>query len=263
MESRLTCGTTVDTIHPAFHAMDFDLRQHPGFDHQFYSLASHDSYKPRIGHLYGEGRGLPVDCHLRPASAQDVRGLIAAGYHQPGQTLIPVTHHFTDIHPTFVNPRQYEAIMRRRMKKMRQQRALGLNQIKVKRKVKYETRSRHARSRIRGKDGKFLSAAENNETRTASTLLKVQEKESRVEKTPCCAENHDEVRLPQPNQEERESSVKLEMEAIESYSMNSDEMLEDLRASHGQIGGRDLGHTSVFERGHSLRHHDSIFESRR
>ena len=66
----------------------------------------------------------------------------------------------------FVNAKQYLAIQRRRMKKMNSLKKHNFG--KLKKRVKFEKRSLHAKKRIRTKDGKFISRPDNSTQTEAS-----------------------------------------------------------------------------------------------
>lgn len=236
--------------------MDLDHRM-AVYDMGHYTQPGMNPFAPIPGHLYGDNSYLQLEEDGDHHYAKKVQHLM------PTQTLIPLTHHFTENNPTFVNAKQYEAIMRRRMKKMKQQKALGISHMRIKKKYKYETRSLHARKRQRAKDGKFLSVPENNDARTVSTVLKVQEDEPEEERTPCCADEPEEE-LPRRNEiAEKEGKVKLEIDNMDNMSMNSEELLGDFRAGPRRSTRRDHLDHSAFEDGPSLRHHDSLFDSKR
>merc|ERR1711976_32670 len=85
------------------------------------------------------------------------------------QTLVPL-YHDTNNTTTFVNSKQYQPILRlrckkiKRMKKAEQMKNSLTKQLPIRKnkksKVKYESRSKHAKKRTRAKNGKFLSKAE-------------------------------------------------------------------------------------------------------
>lgn len=153
--------------------------------------------------------------------------------------------------------------MRRRMKKMRQQKGQNYGHMKIKKKYKYETRSRHAKNRQRAKDGKFLSLPENEQARTESTVLKEQEDEPEEEKVPCCAEEAQDDHPKEKMMEEKEDKVKLEMDHLDNISMNSEELLAGFVTGTRRASRRDLPDHSPFEDGPSLRRHDSLFDTKR
>lgn len=163
----------------------------------------------------------------------------------------------------FVNPKQYDAIMRRRVKKMRQQKSNMTNSLKIKKKYKYETRSKHARNRKRAKDGKFLSATDNQDGQTVSTVLKQQEEETFNDKTPCCADEAEADTQGKKEIEEKDSKLKLELENMDAISMNSDELMRGFRSGSRRSNRMDHLDHHTFEEGPTLRHHDSLFDAKR
>lgn len=154
--------------------------------------------------------------------------------------------------------------MRRRMKKMRQQKGVAPLGMKIKKKYKYETRSKHARNRKRAKDGKFLSAPDNQENKTVSTVLKAQDDDEEEEvRVPC---NVEEPQEPQPKRKQetiKEEKVKLEMDTMDNISMNSEELLGDFRTGARRSSRKEPMDHHAFEEPPSLRHHDSLFEGKR
>lgn len=90
----------------------------------------------------------------------------------PHHTYLPVSHNTSEMNTTFVNPKQFEAIMRLRMKRMNSKRTKGgmmRPHAKLKQTFKYESRSKHAKKRMRAANGKFLKGRVNDETATKST----------------------------------------------------------------------------------------------
>lgn len=66
---------------------------------------------------------------------------------------VPVNSNFGD-RPIYVNPKQYTAILKRRMKKIHKK--LKSTAVLIKHKIKYVKRSKHAKNRKRDKNGKFI-----------------------------------------------------------------------------------------------------------
>lgn len=97
------------------------------------------------------------------------------GTYFSNQTLLPINK-YVDNSPMFVNPKQYETILMMRFKKMKRSgNGYYLNhKFRSKKKVKYESRSRHAKKRKRAKDGKFLPNTTENctDNLSSSTILK-------------------------------------------------------------------------------------------
>jgi hypothetical protein len=153
--------------------------------------------------------------------------------------------------------------MRRRMKKMRQQKGIGPLGMKIKKKYKYETRSRHARNRKRAKDGKFLSAPDNQENKTVSTVLKAQDEGEEEEREPCMADEPEEPQPKRKHEAEKEEKIKLEMENMDNISMNSEELLGAFRSGTRRTSRREPIDHNAFEEAPTLRHHDSLFEGKR
>ncbi len=85
-----------------------------------------------------------------------------------------MTTKFSGSTPVFVNAKQYEAINRRRAKKVikEQRNQAMVRSVKIKKRYKYDSRSRHAKSRKRAQDGKFLKATDPQDSRTAGTRLR-------------------------------------------------------------------------------------------
>ena len=182
---------------------------------------------------------------------------------QPQKTLIPINHHYmSDVNPTFVNPKQYEAIMRRRMKKMKQQKVIGHNRMRVKRKFKYETRSRHAKNRKRAKDGKFLSVPDQRSSRTESTVLRPQDDEPEdEEREPCCADETEQEKPVKREERERVANTRLEMDRSDNFSINSDDLLGTYKPISRRVSRREQAEAPAPEP--MLRKNDSLFDSRR
>lgn len=237
---------------------DLDPRLHSAYDMSLYTQAPNEQYRHLNSQLYVDAS------HLQLEEDMD-RQYKHAPHLAPTKTLIPINHHFmTDINPTFVNPKQYEAIMRRRMKKMKQQKVYGLSRMRVKKKYKYETRSRHAKNRKRAKDGKFLSAPDQQSSKTESTVLRPQDEEGEEEeKKPCCADDEEE-QIPMKKQKaEKNAKIKLEMDQSEHFSINSDELLGNFTNLSKRVSRRDNLDQPSLEKGPSLRKNDSLFEPRR
>ena len=85
---------------------------------------------------------------------------------------IPVNSRF-DSRPVYVNPKQYNAILKRRMKKIKKN--LMYEKTQIKKRNKSIKRSIHAKNRKRDKTGKFSS-------RQAQADKEKPEKEEAVEK---------------------------------------------------------------------------------
>ena len=81
---------------------------------------------------------------------------------------IPVNSRF-DSRPVYVNPKQYDAILKRRMKKIKKN--LTGNTTLFKRKIKSERRSLHAKNRKRDTTGKFKSKATKTNESGQNTVL--------------------------------------------------------------------------------------------
>jgi len=240
-----------------YSSMELDQRQQ-SYDFGIYTQPHNNSFHHYGGsHLFGESGHNQLEDETDKYCGKNMHSLM------PTQTLIPINHHFSDINPTFVNPKQYEAIMRRRMKKMKQQRALGFNRMRIKKKFKYETRSNHAKNRKRAKDGKFLSGPEQNDARTVSTVLRPQDEEPTEERVPCCAEEEQEDRRKREI-DEKEAKVKLEMDHEDNISMNSDDLLGPFKVGSKKVSRREHPHDhSMLEEGPSLRRNDSLFDTKR
>lgn len=90
----------------------------------------------------------------------------------PSHTYLPVNQPSSDMNTAFVNPKQYEAIMRLRMNRMKRQNKKGRmmgSSAKLKQTFKYESRSNHAKKRSRASNGKFLKGKVTDETSTKFT----------------------------------------------------------------------------------------------
>lgn len=121
----------------------------------------------------------------------------------PNHTYMPLHQHTSEMNTTFVNPKQFEAIMRLRMKRMNSRKAkVGYMRAhtKLKQTFKYESRSKHAKKRMRASNGKFLKGKVNDETATKSTGDHAFDEQAPEE--PC---NADET----PRERERHSISKL------------------------------------------------------
>lgn len=154
--------------------------------------------------------------------------------------------------------------MRRRMKKMKQQKLMGYNRMRVKRKFKYETRSRHAKNRKRAKDGKFLSVPDQQSSRTESTVLRPQDEEGEEEeKVPCCADEMEEEQQMKIEDGDKNGRVKLEMDNSEHFSINSDDLLGAYKPISKKVSRRENPDLSTLDDGPSLRKNDSLFEPKR
>lgn len=245
---------------------DLDPRLHSAYDMSLYTQPAHDQFRNLASHLYGDPGHLQLEDELERHHARKMQPLLVAfNLPKPTQTLIPINHHYTaDSNPTFVNPKQYEAIMRRRMKKMKLQNNYGLNRTKVKKKYKYETRSRHAKNRKRAKDGKFLSVPGQESSRTASTILRPQDEEPEEEvKVPCYAEDQEKEAANTQGKPEKKKKVKMEMDESDNLSINSDEFF----GANKQQFSRRVSKREPIEQQASdeltLRKHDSLMEIKR
>jgi hypothetical protein len=176
---------------------------------------------------------------------------------------------YNDNNSVFVNPRQYEAIQRRRAKKLKQQKAHIGNIVKIKQKFKYKTRSNHAKNRKRASDGKFVSNPQRQDSKTASSA---HEPEANEEERPCCADEEEEnrdaslSRKGKPHAKESKpfkTKLKKEEGMVEDdrASMNSEELFGKLNISKqnstrpGQMA-TDVGRGETL----SLRRNDSLYD---
>lgn len=75
--------------------------------------------------------------------------------------LVPINNYMGQC-PVYVNAKQYDAILRRRMKKIRRDGMVPLPPARSR--VRYTKRSLHAKRRERGKDGKFVSKLKSEES---------------------------------------------------------------------------------------------------
>lgn len=96
--------------------------------------------------------------------AEKKRGEAAAG---KAQFLVPINNFLGEC-PVYVNAKQYDAILRRRMKKIRRQGSAP--PATPQGRVRYEKRSLHAKRRVRMKDGKFATKDKKDESTVDSAL---------------------------------------------------------------------------------------------
>lgn len=69
---------------------------------------------------------------------------------------VPVNSNFED-RPVYVNPKQFQAILKRRVKKINKKLKSEQKGPVIRTKIKYAKRSSHAKKRKRDKNGKFLT----------------------------------------------------------------------------------------------------------
>ena len=161
--------------------------------------------------LVGSGYNLPEFASqylYRPvenSQRTDTRGFIQipitapAHYSQSNgisSTLEPVLFgkHFIESAPIFVNAKQFQAILRRRAKKFKKiQRKSNDQSVKMKKKFKYDSRSRHAKNRAREKDGKFRKLSKFADNMTEATGTKEEDNFNREETLPPCNEEEDQA----------------------------------------------------------------------
>lgn len=235
-----------------------------GYDLGMYSHPSLDPYRQLANIYHNDAGNFLLEEELGRRGDRRV-GQLVYRVDQAPQTLIPLNH-LPEIKSVYVNPKQYDAIMRRRFKKINKLRALGAHGVKIKKKVKYDSRSKHARNRKRAKDGKFLSAPNDQDARTVSTFLRAQDEDQETEqevRVPCYAEEAEERKRKTEEDDEKETKVKLEIDEMDNMSINSDDFMGGFTSGMKRPSRRDNMSRTVFDEEPSLRHHDSLFDSKR
>lgn len=181
---------------------------------------------------------------------------------QPTHTLEPVSsgaqsHHAGAI---FVNPKQYKTIEKRRAKKFANQKKNKNLSIQIKKKFKYDSRSAHAKKRLREKDGKFVKKNNAEDTKTVATTVKAEE-EFEAERPRPCFEQEEQTRRQERVTRRTEStasdsrprlekqiSLRLEMEELNNLEL-------DLQGDRGSPEG-------LPEEAPTLMRHDSLFKGK-